>query len=106
MESFSVFRKHLAMSGIIAQPSLLNLYLPSLKFNLKNLAVILFASFYGSSLTKFLNEANTFDEYTDLIYKLSSVIVFTLSYIIIIWETSELLGFVNDLEVAIAKSKY
>lgn len=102
MDSFTFFRKHLAMSGIIEQRSPFN----SRPFNLKNLAVITFASIYGISLAKLLNEAKTFDEYMDLVYKLSFVVIFTISYITIIWKSLELFGFVYRLEETMKESLY
>lgn len=101
MEIFILFRKHLEMSGIILEHAPQN----SHPFNLKNSAVIILASFHGILVTKPLDEANTFEEYTDIVNRAITVNMFTIFYVYFVLNTLELYGFVNWLEDCVTKSK-
>lgn len=100
LEIFVIFRKHLAMCGII-EP--LNSH--SLNFNFKNFTIIFFSILLSISTFKFLNEANTFEEYTDGAATLIYTTVFIIFYLIVVWRTSILFGSLNKLEIIINKSK-
>lgn len=101
MESFTLFRSHLAMGGIIKQQSPLN----SHPFNFKNSIVIICGSLGGISLIKLMDEAQTFEEYANIVYEAVFAIGFTASYIKIVWDTPELYRIVDNLENTITKSK-
>lgn len=107
MESFTLFRKLLAISGIIEQktPSHLHRY-NSTRFNLKNSTIIIFGNLYVISLTKLLDEVSTFEEYMSIIYLVLSSFVLIVSYTIIVFKTPELFGLVKSFEDIIAKSTY
>lgn len=101
MESFALFRKHLAMNGIIlSQQSPRHLH----SFNLKNSTIIILASLLGISVAKLSDAANTFEEYTDIIYRVASVMIFIIFYVNFVWNTPELVRFVDRLENSINKS--
>lgn len=102
MESFTLFRKHLAMNGIILQRLPKN----SNPFNLNNSAVIVLASLLGFSLTKLLDDASTFEDYTNIIYRMFIVIIFTIFYTNFVWKAPILFGLVSRLEAIINKSKW
>lgn len=93
MECFTLFRKHLAMSGI------------NLKQSPKNSIVLVSVSLYLIAIVKLLDEAKTFDEYTNIIYRLFFVYLLFLFYLIVTWKTPQLYRFVNSLEYRINKSK-
>lgn len=97
MESFALFRKHLAMSGIILQQAPHSLH----SFNLKNSTVIVLASLLGISVAKQLDEANTFEEYIDVVYRVASVVMFILFYVNNVWKTPEMIRFVDRIEDSI-----
>lgn len=101
MESLTLLRKHLAMSGINIHHSPEN----PCRFNLKNSTVIILVHCYMASFVKLIEEIKTFEEYLDAVYKLTFGIIFAISYIIIVWKTSDLLRFIDSLEDTIAKSK-
>lgn len=97
MESFTLLRKHLAMSGI------LNIFEKSPQnrlraFNTKNTMIFVLAGCNAILYAELLYEPNTFEEYTDLIYNGSSATVFTMIFITIIWKTSKLYSFIGKLE--------
>lgn len=108
MESFALFRKHLAMSGIYEQQSLNNnLRRFNLSgFNLYNSAIIIFGNFYVISLTKLLDEVNTFEDYMSIIYIVLSSLVLIISYIIIVLKTPALFRLIKSFEKIITKSRY
>lgn len=99
MESFTIFRKYLAMIGIVPEQSPKNLLL-------KNSTIIILGILYGVSLGKLLNEANTFEEYADFFNRMIVTYLFCVSYtIMVVWKSTELFRLVNNLESSITKSK-
>lgn len=104
VESFTLFRKHLGMCGIILQPpSSRNSY--TFHFNSKNLTVIILTIFGGIATNKLIDDAKSFDEYTDILYRTIFMYIITVIYTYIIWKTPELFVFVNSLEDNINRSK-
>lgn len=101
MESFTLFRAHLAMSGIDLQQTSQN----SHSFNLKNLTVLTSVSAYLLSIVKLLDDIKTFEEYAAIVYRVIFSQLFLIFYIHIVWKTPELFGFLNCLEQIIEKSK-
>lgn len=101
IESFKLLRKHLAMSGIMLRRSSKNLH----RFNLKNWAIIILTGLGAITIERPSNEEKIFEEYTDITYRVIYIIVLIIIYIIIVWKTQELNGFVNSLEKRINKSK-
>lgn len=101
MDIFPVFREHLAMCGIIVEKLPLN----SHSINLYSAKVIVLACFYGISIVKLVDEANTFEEYTDILNRMILVNLFTISYIDIVCKTSELIKLVDNLENSIKRSE-
>lgn len=100
MESFALFRQHLAISGIVEQQ--LSPQTPHsfhLKgFNLKNSTIIILSGFYVISLAKLLDEVSTFEEYMSIIYIVLSSFVLIFCYIIIVWTTPELFELAGGFE--------
>lgn len=89
------------MCGIILQQSQQNLH----RFNLKNLALIILASFYEISQIKLLDDASNLEEYTDIIHGVLAVMIYIIFYINIVWNTRELFELVDRLEKNINNSK-
>lgn len=94
MESFVVFRKHLAMSGIIEQKSK------------KKSRVIALSCLYLIAVSKLLGEAKTFDEYTNVIYRVVFVCFMSLFYLIVVWKSPEFDRLIETLEDAVNKRKH
>lgn len=94
MESFVVFRKHLAMSGIIEQNSK------------KKSRVIALSCLYLIAVSKLLGEAKTFDEYTNVIYRVVFVCFMSLFYLIVVWKSPEFDRLIETLEDAVNKRKH
>lgn len=103
MECFTLFRKHLAMEGIIPQQSPQNSHF--VNFHLKNLTVITFANLIAITTAKLISAASTFEEYADSVYRLIYIFGFNLFYAYIVWEAPKLFGFIESLEHIINKSK-
>lgn len=102
MEIFTIFREHLAMCGIIVETLPRN----SHPFHLFNGAVIGLANIYGISIGKLVDEAQTFEEYTDILNRTIIVDLFMISYIDIVWKTPILIRFIGNIEESIQKSKW
>lgn len=102
MESFVLFRNYLAMGGIHLQPSPQN----SHRFNVKNFTVIFFATIGGILINKLTNEAKSFEEYADIVYRGIFVYMLVTIYAYIVWKAQILSGFVYRLEDGINKSKF
>lgn len=101
MENFALFRAHLAMCGIVERQSTKQ----SHPLNFKQIAIIA-SSLYGISTIKLLDDASTFDEYTDIIYRVFFISIIFLSYVNIVWKSSILFGLIHRLEDIINKSKF
>lgn len=100
MEYYTLIQKHLAMTGIILQPS------PNpFNLNLKNLAILIFAILHLVAQAKRFDEANIFEEYTDIVHKVIFLAIFVIFYAFVVWKTPELFGFVKTLDDRIRKSE-
>lgn len=83
------------MCGIVVRQSpqpLLN------SFTWKNSAVIILSSLSGIMTAKLLDEADTFEEFANIVCKVNFVINFTAIYTHVILKSSKLCGFVDNLE--------
>lgn len=98
---FELIREHLAMCGIelLQKPS------KSHPFNVKNTTVITFIFLYIALSLAALNEDRTFDECTDIVLRISSYVISGTVYVIIVWKTSELAGFIDNLADIIGESE-
>lgn len=94
MESFASIRKHLAMSGIVSQQSAHNLQ----PFNLKNSATIIVCGLCGVSVAKELDDAKTFEEYTNTFYVAIFAFIITIFSVHMVWMSPKLFKFLNFLE--------
>lgn len=101
MPSFELLRWHFAMCGVeISQRSPKNH-----PFNARNLTVIVLLCMNVSSIVVLLNEANTFDEITDILFRSVSYATCGIIYSIIVWKTSNLLDFIDSLTDAVNASE-
>lgn len=102
MESFALLQEHLAMCGIeITEKSSENQ-----PFNAKNLTVCFVLCVDVGLNVMLLNEANTFDEYTNILLIAGSVSTCGIFYVIIIWKTVKLFEFINALADTVKSSGY
>lgn len=101
MESFAICRKYLAICGIIEPPPSLILHL----FNWKTSILLASVIVHLISQAKLLDEANSFEEYTDTIHMvfLECVVIALFTYIV--WNAPVLFGLVNSLEINANMSK-
>lgn len=101
MELFALIREHLVMCGIeIPQKPP-----KSHPFNVKNSTVITFIFLYIFLSLASLNEDTTFDERTDISLRVSSYAISGMVYVIIVWKTSELVAFIDNLADIISESE-
>lgn len=102
MAVFALLRKHLAMSGIkISQQS------PKTRpLNVKNSTICILICVTVTLMTISLNEANTFDESTDILFQSVSIGTCGIFYVIIVWKTSELFEIINGLADIVNTSEY
>ena len=100
MECFTLFRAHLAMSGIcIEKPA------PKYPFNRKNSIILLTMSLDIIFLIKFLDEVNTFEKYTDILYEIMVMISLAMIFLKIVCNASELFELVDNLEDNVQQSE-
>lgn len=93
MEIFAILRNQLAMCGIaIAQK------LPkSNPFNMRNSTVSFMLYLYVSLNALSLNGTSTFDEWIYILFRSVSIATCGFVYVIIVWKTSNLFEFINNL---------
>lgn len=102
MESFASLRKHLVMCGIkIAQKSPKNH-----PINARNSIVFILLCVSTTLIAISLNEAKTFDESTDILFRSVSTGTCTILYVIIAWKTSKLYEFINGVEDIVKTSEF
>lgn len=104
MESFTLFRAHLETCGIALQRATQNSFI--FNFNSKNSAVMVLTIFGGIATNKLVDDAKTFDEYADILYRTMFLYIISVFYAYIICKTPELFEFVNKLESSVGRSKY
>lgn len=101
MESFELLRNHLAMCGIAISQNTTKTH----PFNVKNSTVFIVLCVTVSLIVISLNEANTFDECTDIVFRSVSIGTCGIFYGIIVWKTSKLFELVNSLAETVKPSK-
>lgn len=62
--------------------------------------------FGGIATNKLVDDAKTFDEYADILYRTMFLYIISVFYAYIICKTPELFEFVNKLESSVGRSKY
>lgn len=93
MDSIELLRNQIEMGGIKSSPEPSRIH----PFNVKNLTFfMLMCVSVGSGIVAF-NQANSFDECTDILFKTVSTGVWSVLYEMVVWKTSKLLEFVNNL---------
>lgn len=93
MESFTLFRTHLAMSGIRFQQTS-----QSRRFNARNLSILIVPSFGIISYVKQFHETTTFEDRADVMFNLISTCFFTAIFLSIVCKTPELFRLIDDLD--------
>lgn len=99
MEFFALLQMHLATCGIKTSQK------PH-PFNVKNFTIIIAMCVSVIVTALSLNEANTFDECTDTMFRVSSIGTCGILYVIIVWKTSKLSEFIDSLSDTIELSKF
>lgn len=93
MDCLELLRKHLSMCGIkVSHKSPKNH-----PVNKRNLTVFILACFCDTMAVISLKDANTFDEFTDILFRSISMGTFDILYVIIICKTSKLFEFFDSL---------
>ena len=100
MESLTLLRKHLVMSGIC-----LPQYPQKHSFNAKNLLIFILIGINITLQTKQLYITNTFEEQADIIYVIISSCFCAAVFLSMISQTSALFKLIDNLEEVIKKSK-
>lgn len=98
MESFTLFRQHLAKSGIILQQH-------SHPFNFKNVTILTLLGVNMVLLYKQLEESEAFEEYADIVYRLLFMFSFDVIFLTFVIKSLELFKFIGDLEDTINHRK-
>lgn len=96
MEIFTLFRRHLALCGISPE---------KYPFNGKNLIVLIIGGLNIIFLIKFVNEAKTFEEYTDILYEIIVMCSLAMIFFKIVWKSMDLLKFLENIENTINNSE-
>lgn len=102
MEFFELLRTHLAMCGVaITQKSAKNYPF----INLKNSTVFILVCVAVGLIALSLNEANTYKDYTDILFQSVSIGVCGIVYAIVVWKTSKLFEFICSLADTVHESE-
>lgn len=102
MDIFHLLRKHFTMGGIEISQKLSKNH----PFNVKNMTFFILFCISICLTVLSLTEADTFDECTDILFRSVSAGVCGIIYEIIVWKTSKLYGFVNNLADAVNESEF
>lgn len=97
MESFTLFRQHLIMSGINVQ----QLH----PFNRRNFTVLFVLGINSIFLTKQLDKSESFDEYADTFYRVCFTYSTSTIFLTIVIKSTQLFKFIDSLEKTIDRSK-
>lgn len=92
MESFALIRMNLAMGGIELSEKLPKTH----PINAKNSTIFILICLTVSSIVGLLNESNTFDERTNILFQSVTFTVCAMIFLIIVWKTSNLSQFINS----------
>lgn len=93
MDFFAILRNNLAMGGIKNLQKSTKIH----PFNVINSTVSILLCATVSSIALSFNEANTFDECIDILYRSVSIGICGIIYEIIVWRTSKLFGIIDSL---------
>lgn len=74
-------------------------------FNRKNSIILIIISIDVIFSIKYLDEAETFEEYTNVLYGIILMFNFIVIFLKIVWKSSELLNFIDNLENTINNSE-
>lgn len=102
MPCFELLRQHFAMCGIEALQGSSKTH----PFNAKNLTIFLLICANVTLIGILLREATAFDEIVDISFRGGSDATCGIVYVIIVWETSALFEFVDDLADTVETSEY
>lgn len=99
MNIFVLLRTQLEMCGIkIARKSW--------PFNMKNATVSFLLYLYVILNALTLNETSTFDEWIEILFRSVSIGICGIVHVIIVWKTSELFQFIDNLTNSVDKSEF
>lgn len=101
MEVFESLRKHFATCGIAVSQKSPRRH----PFNVKNSTVFILLCLYVSLIAVFVNDANTFDERTDILYKVVSISTCGILYEIIVLKMLKLFAFIDSLADTVDSSE-
>lgn len=101
MHCFELLLKHFALCGIEISQKISK----SNPVNVKNLTVLFLLCVHVSSMSIMLKDVNTFDEITDILFLSVSYGALGIFYLIVIWKTSKLLKFIDNLADTVNASK-
>lgn len=101
MELFALLRNHFVASGISVSENSSK----SQPFNVKNSTVFVLLCLTVSLMGASITEANSFDERTDICFKSVSIGLCCIVYVMIVWKTSILFEFIDNLDETINESE-
>lgn len=102
MPCFELLRLHFAMCGI----KVLRGSSKKHPFNVKNLTIFLLICANVTLIGVLLNEATSFDDIVDISFRGGSDATCGIVYVIIVWKTSALFEFVDNLADTVNTSEY
>lgn len=105
MEIFELFRMHLAMCGISTRKSTRKSR-QKYPFNRKNSIVLITIGLNAIFLVNFVDEANTFEEYTDILYEIIVMCSLTIIFFKIVWKSADLMTFIENIENTINNREF
>lgn len=101
MKNFAALRKHLVTCGIEMPQKSTSMH----PLNVRNSIICFNLCVFVTLIALSLNDANTFDEYTDILFKSVSISGCSICYAIIVWRTPNLFKFMNNLQDIIQASE-
>lgn len=102
MEIFELLRKHFALCGVSYPQKPPNKH----PLNVKNSSVLVILYIFVALIAISLNEAESFDELTDTVFRSVSISVCGIFYVIIVWKTSKLFEFIDNLDETVKTSEF
>lgn len=93
MESFELLRTHLGMGGIMISQKSSKTH----PFNVKNSTIFLLLCVTAILIAIASNQADSYDEYIDILFQSVSIGACAIPYVIIVWKTPILFEFINCL---------
>lgn len=102
MESFALIRMNLAMGGIELSEKSPKTH----PINAKNSTIFILICLTVWSIVALLDESNTFDERTNILFQSVTFTVCAMNFLIIVWKTSNLSQFINSSVDIVEASEY